>query len=277
MRTVELRRVLDHKQLRAELAGQRVPELPATVTDETMITDAATGEPVALYLPVGSCPDLRWAARSARRATVFRSGQGYRSTTSTFGQAPRRPTIQREGCRSSRMRRDQPRQHAVLEAWAARLQATLAELLPVAVDESVAEASAILPEWRLRADTLWTSGVINDTVAMPYHTDRANFDVWSAMPVLRRGITGGHLHLADYNAVIECRDGWCVWWPGYRIVHGVTPITRREADGYRVTVVYYALRGMKDCATSALETQRAREKRTERERRAAATLAERDT
>ena len=36
-------------------------------------------------------------------------------------------------------------------------------------------------------------------------------------------------------------------------------------DAYRYSVVYYALRGMKDCHTTALEQARGWRKRTERE------------
>ena len=42
--------------------------------------------------------------------------------------------------------------------------------------------------------------------------------------------------------------------------------TGRCWDGYRYSVVYYALRGMKDCYTHAVETAYGQRKRTERER-----------
>jgi hypothetical protein len=85
------------------------------------------------------------------------------------------------------------------------------------------------------------------------------------MPVVRRGVRGGRLHLPEFNVSFECRDGWVVWFPGWRYVHGVTPITKVEPDGYRISVVYYSLRGMKDCHTWALEQARGREVRTQRE------------
>lgn len=39
----------------------------------------------------------------------------------------------------------------------------------------------------------------------------------------------------------------------------------KQPDGYRYSVVYYALKGMKDCFTHAVETAYALRKRTERE------------
>ena len=48
-------------------------------------------------------------------------------------------------------------------------------------------------------------------------------------------------------------------------MHGVTPMTPSAKDSYRYSIVYYALRGMKDCFTFAVETAKARESRTNRE------------
>jgi hypothetical protein len=113
--------------------------------------------------------------------------------------------------------------------------------------------------------TLWTSGVINQASALPYHRDRANFDSWSAMPVVRRGMEGGDLHMPEYGITVNCRDGWALWFNGYAHVHGVTPMKLRAKDGYRYSIVFYAKRGMKDCHTYAVEVGEARQKRMERE------------
>ena len=42
-------------------------------------------------------------------------------------------------------------------------------------------------------------------------------------------------------------------------------MTPSAKDAYRYSVVYYALRGMKDCFTFAVETSKARASRTNRE------------
>jgi hypothetical protein len=110
-----------------------------------------------------------------------------------------------------------------------------------------------------------TSGVINKTSTLPYHYDGNNFDMWSAMPIIRRGTRGGYLSVPEYDITIECRDGWVVFFPGFRLLHGVTPIAHVAKDAYRFTVVYYCLRGMKDCFTYAVEQAEARKRRTERE------------
>jgi hypothetical protein len=42
-------------------------------------------------------------------------------------------------------------------------------------------------------------------------------------------------------------------------------MTPKKDDAYRYSVVYYALRGMKDCFTYAVETAKGKESRTARE------------
>lgn len=137
---------------------------------------------------------------------------------------------------------------------------------PEIVADSRAEVAEVLPEWKIGESNLWTSGVVNDTAQLPYHRDNFNYPVWSAMPVLRRGVRGGHLHIPEYDLVIPCQDSYAVFFKGKDLVHGVTPITKKVPDGYRFSIVYYALRGMKDCYTHAVETAYGQRKRTERER-----------
>jgi hypothetical protein len=114
--------------------------------------------------------------------------------------------------------------------------------------------------------------VINRSAQLPYHRDNMNYDAWSAMPVLRHQMAGGHLHIPEYGFVVGCRDGWQVSFYGRGLVHGVTPMHPKMRGGYRVSVVYYSLRGMKDCRTWAEELGQARAKRTAREQYQAANL-----
>jgi hypothetical protein len=139
------------------------------------------------------------------------------------------------------------------------------QIAPEVYNKDVFETAGVADEWRISERSLWTSGVVNKTSTLPYHYDGNNFDMWSAMPVIRRGIRGGYLSIPEYDAVIECRDGWVLFFPGYRLLHGVTPISHVTKDAYRYTVVYYCLRGMKDCFSYAVEQKEARKRRTERE------------
>jgi hypothetical protein len=142
----------------------------------------------------------------------------------------------------------------------------LKEIDPQIIAKDSRTLADVLPDWRIGEAKLWTSGVVNDTAALPYHRDGFNFPTWSAMPVLRRGVRGGYLHLPEFGLALACADSTVALFPGKLWVHGVTPLTRvRAGDGYRISIVYYALRGMRDCRTAAEETRRAQLKRTERE------------
>lgn len=245
------------------IVGDLDPRMPAE--GPLLMTDAADGHPVMLYLPVENVTPLRQTVLHMTMGTTLRAGAGLRNKSRTFGMAPRKPVLWREGCAPTSLARDDPQAMAVLAQYAGQMRDTLNRHLPDQVAQGKRAVADVLPEWRLAEDALWTSGVINDTSTLPYHRDRFNFDAWSAMPVVRRGTRGGYLHVPEYDLVVPCRDGWALFWSGFQLVHGVTPIRKVEPDGYRFSVVYYALRGMKDCLTAALETKYANARRTERE------------
>lgn len=251
----------------SELVGHPVPPLAEgiTIIDSPTIV-SCEGEPVAAYLPLADAGRLRRAALSIDCSGGVQRNTNYRSRSRTFGYAPIRVVTRRESCSLTALGRDQPEVEAVLDSYADQFSAMLAGIDPAIVTRDQATLGEVLPEWRLGEAKLWTSGVVNDTAALPYHRDGFNFATWSAMPVLRRGVRGGLLHLPEFGVAFACADSTVTLFPGRLWVHGVTPLSRvRPDDGYRISIVYYALRGMKDCRTAAEETRRAQTKRTERE------------
>lgn len=270
---VEVERGLTAREATA-MVGDTVPPAEPNVTDATVAVDLDAGGPVYAYLPLGDVAELRRAVLGlpfTGRTTV--RANGTRNRSRVFGYAPRRPVYQREGCSPSALKAEAPAGHAVVESFADRLADLLATIDPRVVAAGRDAVAAVAPEWRLGETKLWTSGVINQSSVLPYHRDGFNFPAWSAMPVLRRHLTGGFLRIPEYDATIACRDGWGVFFPGYQLLHGVTPMRLTRPDGYRYSIVYYALRGMKDCFTAAAETAYARRRRTEREQDIAERLA----
>ena len=265
---IEVQRVLTKEQCK-DIKGLLVPELEPNLTEEGMYIDADTKEPFLVYMkmPADMVPPLRKAVRAVKYSSsgVTRQNTGTENHSRTFGMAPRKPFQTREACRPTSLSYEQPEQHMVLVETADRLSEIIRKMAPEVYDKDKKETEAVSDEWRISERSLWTSGVINKTSTLPYHYDGNNFDMWSAMPIIRRGTRGGALHMPEYDAVIECRDGWVTFFPGFRLLHGVTPIAHVSADAYRFTVVYYCLRGMKDCFTYALEQSEARKRRTQRE------------
>lgn len=265
---IKIKRVMTREEGK-KIKGLLVPELEATVTQAGIYVDADTNEPFMVYMemPEDLIPKLRSAVRGVRYSSsgVTRQGLGVENHSRTFGMSPRKPFQTREACRPTSLSYEQPEIHKVLEETADRLSKIMREIAPDVYEKDKAETSEVADEWRISEDSLWTSGVINKTSTLPYHYDGNNFDMWSAMPIIRRGTRGGYLHIKDYDVVLDCRDGWVVFFPGFRLLHGVTPISHVAKDAYRYTVVYYCLRGMKDCFTYAVEQAEARKRRTERE------------
>lgn len=275
----ELPRRFIHRVMPADEATQLIgtksqdrPPTPA-LRDAGLWLDADSGEPVLGLFRCSELPELRRSILVSQEATskhgTLRSGSGNRNRSVTFGYRPRKPMMHQEGCVLTTFNRDHPVEAAFLSHYADLLARQLGDAFPEIEIMGRDVIKQVLPDWRLSDDSLWTSGVINKESTLPYHRDANNFDAWSVMPVIRRGVRGGHLHIPEYDLVVPCRDGYSVAFFGKRLVHGVTPMKKITRDGYRISVVYYALQGLKDCHTFAEETALAAARRSEREDRMA--------
>lgn len=264
MQTVEAPRILSLDEA-DQYIGRDVDDLEPTHDGESLFVDPETERPILAYVKLPfDLKVYRQAVRGIKFSTILR-GAGTRNSARTFGMAARNVILRREGCRPASMHRDHPDECAVLLSVAAALDRRFREMAPEVYEVDREVVSAVHEDWRLVPGSLWTSGNVNLSSALPYHRDRANFETWSAMPVLRRGMRGGRLHIPEYGVTLPCRDGWVVYFNGNKLVHGVTPMKPTDPDGYRYSVVHYALRGMKDCHSAALEQVEAARRRTERE------------
>lgn len=257
-----------------DIVGETVEFREPNVNEAGIYRDRATGEAILVYAPMpGGVTDLRQTVLNLSYGTTLRAS-GTRNVSKTFGFTTRSAVLRREACTPTALTWESPESQIVLNDTADALGNYLREVLPEVYEHDHQKVEAVLPEWRMTEDALWTSGVINQSSALPYHRDGSNFDTWSAMPVVRRGMDGGHLHMPEYGITINCRDGWALWFNGYAYVHGVTPMKSRAKDGYRYSIVFYAKRGMKDCHTYAVEIGEARARRTAREASMAETSEE---
>lgn len=276
MPEVTVSRVLTHEQARAlvgdDVALPYTPTLPrARPGDPVWVRDADTGAVIGIITVLSDTDRARVRAAVLDINTdlgVARMNRKQKTNPKarTFGWAPKRIVIQYEACHATTMVRDHPAAHAVLSRLSLTLTDEFAALLPEQAAADQQTITTIKGDWRMEEGSLWTSGVVNDTALLPYHLDKQNLPTWSAMPSIRYGVDGGHLHLPEYDLVFPCRDGEVTWFLGRELVHGVTPMRKRRPDGYRFTIVYYAIAAMKNCATYAEETRAMTVRRTERER-----------
>lgn len=245
--------------------------VPANVTGidltaPALVVDADTGTPI-LYAGrySGDLGDLRRAARTYPISSTVRMATGMRNRSSVFGFAARQALYKKECCRVSNGADLAPEAHARIAAAAAEMFAMYVDVLGTqATADLTAAHEVILPEWLLNGSP-WTSGVLNDTSPMAYHHDKNNLPTWSAMVVLRRNIEGGRLHVPEYGLLAECRDGDVIIFPGWKYLHGVTPMRRTARDGYRLTAVYYTISRMRYCLPVGQELANGRRSRSHRE------------
>lgn len=259
-----LKRVLSKDEADG-VVGETVKDIEPNVHEAGIYRDADTGVAILVYAPYPvPVTALRRAVLNTEYSTTLRAS-GTRNNSRVFGFTNRSAVLQRESCTPTSLAWESPEAQMTLNDTADVLSNYLRENLPEVFEHDYQQIQQVLPEWRMTEDALWTSGVINQSSALPYHRDGSNFDTWSAMPVIRRGIDGGHLHMPEYDITINCRDGWALWFNGFAYVHGVTPLKPRTKDGYRYSIVFYAKRGMKDCHTYAVEVGEARKRRAMRE------------
>lgn len=250
-----------------DLVGDTVEWHEPNVHEAGIYRDRETGEAILVYAPYpGDTAALRRQVLDVQFSTTLRA-KGTRNASRIFGFTTRSVVMKRESCSPASIAWEKPGAMVELTKGAEALGSYLRDVLPEVFEHDIETMEAVLPEWRITDDALWTSGVINQSSALPYHRDGANFDTWSAMPVVRRGMDGGHLRIPEYDLTVNTRDGWALWFNGYAILHGVTPMKPRIKDAYRYSIVYYAKRGMKDCHTYAVEVGEARKRRAERELR----------
>lgn len=281
--TIERRRVIDRDTASGLVGTPVTAKIDYEVIHEpTVVIDPDVGEPVLAYLPMAEADTANLTAAILKLTgwTSVARAENMRNLSRTFGMAPRRPAMKHDSCRITALARDNPREHQILADLSLTLGDTLRQFAPGIAARDELTISDVEDEWRMAHESHWTSGVVNHTAQLPYHRDGMNFDAWSAMPVIRRGVSGGYLHVPEYNLAPSCRNGFAVYFNGYQLVHGVTPFTNitkpsrhPERDGkYRFSVVYYALRGMKDCFTHAAELAQGQAARTGREDNQAAVV-----
>lgn len=243
---------------------------------DTAIIDSQTGEVVVAYVECAHSIATR-LAQHLRSVKWDRDVLNNPSTTTrlsgvavrhrTFGYAPPSYLRRRYGCSRSQFNADYPEAMNVLAEFcrtAEHVFRTLAEDVYERTAGAVLEL--IAPAWRI-AGTPWTSGIINATAALPYHRDQANVpSSWSAMLGCRDQVSGGLLHLLDYDVYLPVRHGSITIFDGQSVTHGVTPMTIDHAAGWRYTCVTYAKQLMSHCCPDpAGEARRAALKATEAE------------
>ena len=183
---------------------------------------------------------------------------GIKAKEQWFGYIPPDTLKRRYAINRSSLYKKNPELGATLEGLTPVLWNALKEIAPdqtAAHEELVAEH--IHQDWWLDGAP-FTSGIINHTNVLPYHKDSGNLQgSWSMMLALRKGDEGGALHIPEYGETLAIPNCSITFFNGQRYWHGVTPISLRDPNAYRFTLVWYVKDRIKFCLSREEELSRA--------------------
>ena len=92
---------------------------------------------------------------------------------------------------------------------------------------------------------LFTSSISNFNISADFHMDTKN--IKNSVNIIinkKENANGGNLYIPDYDACIDCIDNSLTVYPAWKSLHGVTPIIPTKENGYRNSLVFYALTGL---------------------------------
>jgi hypothetical protein len=115
------------------------------------------------------------------------------------------------------------------------------QIIPEQYEKQVKLLQNVNNKWRFA--NLFTSSISNYNISAPYHRDTGN--IVGAVNVIickKHNSKGGDLNIPDYGATIGQKNNSILVYPAWRNIHGVTPIIPIHEDGYRNSLIFYALK-----------------------------------
>jgi len=256
-------KILDIKEYKKKFATEK--DSTRLINEDTLVN--YNGQPIILYKKIKeNTEDVHWAVRSMKYAKSNRTSYMKQlGKSKLFGFMPRR-VLRQDYCNTVTTARDYPKQHSIITNFGKTLTNYYQEYFPHILKEHYKVVKEkVKKDWTI-TDTPFTSGIINQNNQLRYHTDKGNFKgVLSNMLCFKNGITGGRLVCPEYNLKFEIDNDYLLIFDGQQIIHGVTPIIKTHAKGYRYTIVYYTLEQMWKCETVDDELLRIRELKKQRE------------
>lgn len=224
-------------------------------------------EPIILYkkLPNDLTYELRWAVKKTKYHKGKRS-RGLISESRIFGYAPR-VAMRHNYCHSTSMANEHPKEHYIMSNFSNVLEGFYKKYFSgVYKKHQEIVSEKVLKQWKMQK-SVFTSGIINKNNQLNYHFDSGNFKgVMSNMIAFKKDVDGGHLAIPEFDIALEIDDSTLTIFNGQEILHGVTPIHKKNSLAYRYTSVYYSLQQMWKCDPIGDEIKRVREVQQKREK-----------
>ena len=243
------------KQVRASVPlpapGAVIVDTDAVIVDEDLeevVAVQALGEENLSAQIAQALRHVKWQGDAHKSGNEARLS-GMVVTHSTFGYSDPVPLRRRYGCSRCAFDVQYPEVASMIYDFVSKAEKRFRQYAPGAYRRTAENVTSQIHRPWLIAGAPWTSGIINNTAALPYHKDSGNIPgSWSAMLSARKGIDGGFLHLLDYDVYLAVPHGSISIFDGQSVAHGVTPFQPIGADAYRYTLVCYAKSKMKDCS-----------------------------
>lgn len=235
------------------------------------IVQTEDGQPLVAYLQSYETGDplleeIR-AGLLSLKFTPHTRLNGLEVRAKSFGYLPRIP-MRGDWCKSTLLAREHPALVDKLITLGAQLEARYRDLAPEVFAFHSAQADKVLEDWRLPGNQCFTGGTINRDNSINYHQDRGNFKgTFSAMPVIRKGMSGGELCVPELGVYLPAADGTVTYFDGQDLWHAVTPMRKEDRAAHRFSAVYYSLTQLWNCLPPVQEVERAQAKRVTREGR----------
>jgi len=186
--------------------------------------------------------EVKYDSAKSKTGAARLSGMNYESRV--FGYTAPQPLRRRYGVSDASFNVKEPEAFRLLEEFTKIAWDTFCEAAPEKAEEHLAHTTEVHSDWRI-AGAPFTSGIINNTAALPYHKDSMNIKgTWNNMLGIKGGVTGGGLHLPEYDVCFGIPDGSISGFDGQAAWHGVTPLVKKHNDSYRFTIVWYTKAGI---------------------------------
>jgi hypothetical protein len=265
----------DTKNLEGITRNKTVPTHREGASDDLMIIDAVTKQPVLLQVNLTELkPQMRELARQLRflkikwsdpvgKLTKSERLSGIGSNNITFGHTAPNAMYKRHAARIAPIHLESPATANLLTSLIVPAWQQFQKHLPdIATQHQQKTVQEIHQDWLLEK-TPFTSGICNHTSVLPYHKDAGNLlDAWSMMLCSRKDVDGGGLHIPEYDTTLAIPDCSLTIFCGQKLLHGVTPLVYKKKGAYRFTIVYYTKQALSKCGAAADETLRAQKRAT---------------
>lgn len=234
--------------------GQKCEEMDPNVREDTLFT--MQGEVIGAYIRkvtgklkmYADYANVEFRSKRVPKSTMRRSSGLMNAEEEVFqystilGFVPKKPNMGRNYTTISSVHKHKEAANYVKAMLAAgrEIEKLIQDLMPKQYQRQLKLISQA-PE-RNRFGKLFSSAICNYNISANYHRDTGNVKgSVNAILIKKKQATGGHLHVPDYDLILEGSDDSLILYPAWKSVHGVTPIHEKTKQGYRNSLVWYPL------------------------------------